>query len=166
MWNLQEPSPNDALTDEMVGEAESVLGVSLSADYVAALKQKNGGSTLGNYFKLPKQFVPSHLRGFVDHGYTSIDEINGIGQTHVSVLNTPYMTDEWGLPTGFVLLDGDGHTWTAFDYRTNKANPTIVFLDSESGDTLYVAEGFLQFFSSLVPHEALFDDEGEYIGPA
>lgn len=150
----------------MVLEAESVLGVSLPADFIAALKQKNGGLTIGNYFKLPKQQIPTQLHGFVDHGYICIAEINGIGHTHISVLETPYMTEEWGLPKGFVLLDGDGHTWIAFDYRTTKSNPTIVFLHAESGNMLFVADSFTQFFHSLVPHEALFNDDGEFIGPS
>ncbi len=166
MWDLAEPSPNGPLTDEMVVEAETILGVSLPADYIAALRQKNGGLVVGNYFRLPHQHIPSHLRGFVDHGYICIADINGIGRTHISVLETPYMTEEWRLPKGFVLLDGDGHTWTAFDYRTAKSNPTVVYLDAESGDTLFVADNFSQFFVSLVRHEALFDDKGAFIGPS
>mgnify|MGYP002623329024 CR=1 FL=1 len=165
MWDFNQPSPNEALTDAILAAAEAHLKVRFPADYVAALRQKNGGATLGQYFPLPKQEVPAHLTRYIDNGYVSVAEINGIGTSHTSVLETEYMTAEWQLPKGFVLLDGDGYTWIAFDYRTADHEPTIVFLDSDSGDTLFLAASFAEFFSRLVPHEALFDEEGEYIGP-
>ena len=38
------------------------------------------------------------------------------------------MTTEWGLPQDVVLLDGDGHTWIALDYRTDPhaVEPAVV----------------------------------------
>lgn len=164
MWDLDQQSPNDPLTDEILADAEASLNVRFPADYVAALRQKNGGATIGQYFPLPKREIPSHLTGYVDHGHVSIAGINGIGTSQESVLQTQYMTEEWQLPKGFVLLDGDGHTWIAFDYRSTKSDPSIVFLESDSGDTLFVAEDFTQFFSGLVPHESLYDEDGEFIG--
>ncbi len=67
------------------------------------------------------------------------------------------------LPTGLVLLDGDGHTWIAFDYRKAGGDTAIVFVDSASGDTLLVASSFAELFASLIPHEELFDEDGEFI---
>ncbi|KAA0139746.1 SMI1/KNR4 family protein [Gimesia chilikensis] len=164
MWDLNAPAWNDSLTGTMLSDAESRLNVRFPADYVSALREKNGGTTLGEYIPLPKQEIPSHLAPYVDHGHISITGINGIGNSHGSVLKTEYMTEEWKLPGGFVLLDGDGHTWIAFDYRNTKSEPAIVFLESESGDTLYVAQNFSQLFSNLVTHKSLFDDDGEFIG--
>ncbi|MCA9076256.1 MAG: SMI1/KNR4 family protein [Planctomycetaceae bacterium] len=164
MWDLDQQSPNEPLTDAILADAEARLNVRFPADYVAALRQKNGGATIGQYFRLPKQEIPSRLVRYVDHGHISVAGINGIGTGHESVLQTQYMTEEWQLPKGLVLLDGDGHTWIAFDYRATKNDPRIVFLESDSGDTLFVAANFTQFFSGLVPHESLFDDDGEFIG--
>lgn len=164
MWDLDNESPNEPLTDVMLAEAESLLNVRFPRAYVDALRHKNGGSTIGEYFPLPTQDIPPHLAGFVDHGHVSISGLNGIGSSHQSVLQTPYMTEEWQLPPGFVLLDGDGHTWIAFDYRDPNKAPAIVFLDSDSGDTLFVADSFKQFFASLIPHDELFDENGEFIG--
>lgn len=164
MWDLDEQSPNGQLTDSMLAEAEARLKVRFPAAYVAALREKNGGATLAEYFPLPKQDIPSHLAPYVDHGHVSIAGINGIGNSRENVLQTEYMTQEWQLPKGFVLLDGDGHTWIALDYRSSNTEPTIVFLESDSGDTLSVADNFAQFFSGLVSHESLFNEDGEFIG--
>ena len=166
MWDLDSDSPNVPLTDSMVEEAESLLDVRLPQAYVDALREKNGGATAGEYLRLPTQEVPQHLMGFVGHGYIGIDGVNGIGTSHQSITRTPYWVNEWQLPCGFVLLDGDGHHWIAFDYRNSTSDPSVVFLDSDSGDTLFLANTFSEFFASLVPHEELFDDDGEFIGTA
>jgi hypothetical protein len=164
MWDFEQQCPNATLTDAMLADAEASLNVCFPADYVAALHQKNGGATIGEYFPRPKQEIPSHLAGYVDHGHVSIAGIKGIGTSHKSVLQTEYMTEEWQLPKGFVLLDGDGHTWIAFDYRLTNTEPPIVFLESDSGDTLSVGDNFTEFFSGLIPHESLFDEDGQFIG--
>jgi len=166
MWDLEAECPNAPLTDQMVAEAETSLNVRLPASYVDALRQKNGGSTIGEYIRLPAQDIPQHLEGFVDHGYVSIGGLNGIGTSHQSITQTPYLTNEWQLPNGLVLLDGDGHTWIAFDYRKPTGTPPIVFVDSDSGDTLLIANSFAELFASLIPHEELFDEDGEFIGSA
>jgi hypothetical protein len=163
MWDLEAECPNAPLTDQMVAEVESSLNVRLPASYVDALRQKNGGSTIGEYIRLPAQDIPQHLKGFVDHGYVSIGGLNGIGTSHQSITQTPYLTNEWQLPNGLVLLDGDGHTWIAFDYRKPTGTPPIVFVVSDSGDTLVIANSFAELFASLIPHEELFDEDGEFI---
>jgi len=166
MWDLTAECPNDPLTDRMVAEAESSLNVRLPASYVEALRQKNGGSTIGQYIRLPTQDIPQHLERFVDHGYVSIGGLNGIGTSHQSITRTLYLTNEWRLPNRLVLLDGDGHTWIAFDYRKSTATPPIVFVDSDSGDTLRIANSFAELFAALIPHEELFDEDGDFIGGA
>ncbi|MCA9173450.1 MAG: SMI1/KNR4 family protein [Planctomycetales bacterium] len=148
----------------MVADAEKELGIRFPASYVEALRLKNGGAILGNLVRLPKQDIPQHLRPYVDHGHISVRGINGIGASHTSVLTTPYLIEEWGLPKNLVLLDGDGHWWIAFDYREPTSNPPIVFVESDSGDTLRIADDFATFFDSLVDEEELFDEEGNYVG--
>ena len=162
MWNFDDPSPYEQLTDAMLQTAESHLGVRLPSDYIAALRSKNGGSITGQYVLLPEQIIPEHLSRYLEHSYLGVSGINGIGSSHQSIGQTPYMTEEWQLPSGLVLLDGDGHTWIAFDYRHSPLNPTIVFVESDSGDTLFIASTFTEFFSALVAHEELFDNNGDF----
>ena len=61
------------------------------------------------------------------------------------------MTREWGLPQGLVLLDGDGHTWTALDYRSGAGEPSVVGLELEAGDELLIASSFDELLDSLRP---------------
>lgn len=164
MWDTEEPASNETLTDEMIANAERQLGVRLPKSYLDALRTKNGGSTIGQYIKLPSQHVPDHLSRYVDHGYIAVLELNGIGSGDDTILETDYYVGEWGLPSPIVILSGEGHWWIAFDYRVAHENPPIVFLDSDSGDTLYLSNDFASFFSSIVPYEHVFDSDGNFIG--
>ncbi len=164
MWNTNQPSPNAPLTDSMVSDAEQELGVRFPASYLDALRIKNGGSVVGDLVRLPHQVIPQHLRHFVDHGYVSVRGVNGIGSSNTSVLGSASLIAEWGLPERLVILDGDGHWWIAFDYRGTDDNPPIVFVDSDSGDTLHVTESFAEFFGSFVADEDMYDEDGNFIG--
>lgn len=67
----------------------------------------------------------------VDH--VSLDTVNGIppvGDDDSGILMTAFMTAEWGLPDGLVLLAGDGHWWIALDDRASgPAGPPAVLRD-------------------------------------
>ena len=164
MWDTEEPASNETLTDDMIASAERQLGVRLPKSYLDALRTKNGGSTIGRYIKLPTQHVPDHLSHYVDHGYIAVLELNGIGTGDDTILETDYFVGEWGLPGPIVILSGEGHWWIAFDYRVAHENPPIVFLDSDSGDTLHLSNDFASFLSSILPHEHVFDSDGNFIG--
>jgi len=136
---------------------------------LSALRIKNGGSVIGDLVKLPEQEIPEHLRRYVDHGYVSVFDINGIGsgdglgRGQRNVLETEYLVGEWELPSPIVILCGDGHWWIAFDYRKSADNPPIVFIESDSHDTLHIANNFSDFLSMLVRYEAVFDRDGNLI---
>jgi hypothetical protein len=164
MWDIEEPASNETLTDDMIASAERQLGVLLPKSYLDALRAKNGGSTIGQYIKLPTQHVPDHLSRYVDHGYIAVRELNGIGSGDDTILETDYYVGEWGLPNPIVILSGEGHWWIAFDYRVAHENPPIVFLDSDSGDTLYLSNDFASFLSSIVPYKQVFDSYENFIG--
>lgn len=164
MWDIEEPASNEPLTDDVIANAERQLGVRLPKSYLDALRIKNGGSTIGNSIKLPVQYVPDHLRHYIDHGYISVRDINGIGSGDDTILETDYFVGEWGLPSPIVILSGEGHWWIAFDYRVVQENPPIVFLDSDSGDTLHVSDDFASFLASIVSDEQVFDADGNFIG--
>ena len=164
MWNLDDSSPNAPLTSEMISAAEEELGVRFPASYIDALRIKNGGSIIGDLIRLPQQHISVHLERYIEQGYVSIRGINGIGAGDASVLGTTYLIAEWELPEQLVILDGDGHWWVAFDYRQSTENPPIVFVDSDSRDTLHIANDFAQFFGSFVRDEDVFDGDGNFIG--
>jgi len=148
----------------MIADAEKELGVRFPASYVDALRIKNGGSVIGDLTRLPEQNIPRHLKHYVDHGHVSVRGINGIGASNTSVLQTEYLIAEWGLPERLVILDGDGHWWIAFDYRESEDTPSIVLVDSDSADTLHLADDFGEFFGSFIREEDVFDEDGNFIG--
>ena len=145
-----------ALTDEMVTAAERELGVALPESYVSLMRNCNGGYTndaaIGT--SEPTSWDPTHVPVDVVFGIPAVGDQGRFG-TGQGVLQTDYMTQEWGLPQGLVLLNGDGHWWIALDYRNSgAADPTVVWLDVESGQDLQLADSFDAFINALEPTTA------------
>ncbi len=143
------------LTDEMVAEAERQLGVKLPAEYVALLRIQNGGYTHGFGFPMnrPTKWAVNHV---------PLDTLFGIvtdpdHPTAQNILQTAYMTREWGLPPRQVLLTGDGHWWISLDYRTGEV-PSVAWLYIDLGEDIQVAPSFAAFLDGLLP-ESTFPDE-------
>jgi hypothetical protein len=136
------------LTDEMVAIAERELGVKLPAEYVSLLRIQNGGYTDGFGYPMSQgttwadDHVPLHdLAGIVTD-----PEV----RTAQNILDTAYMTAEWGLPPRQVLLSGDGHWWITLDYRRGEV-PSVAWIDVECGQDIQVAPSFAAFFEGLRP---------------
>ncbi|MFB8172196.1 hypothetical protein ACFC60_30035 [Kitasatospora purpeofusca] len=51
--------------------------------------------------------------------HVPFDSVLGIGHRErtISLLDSPYLVEEWSLPTPVVLLSGDGPCWIGLDYR-------------------------------------------------
>jgi len=138
------------LTDEMLAEAERTLGVSLPREFVDLLRVQNGGYTKGLAFPMdrPTTWAADHL---------PLDDLAGIvtdpnHTTAQNILQTAYMTKEWGLPPRQVLLSGDGHYWITLDYRRG-ASPTVAWIDLERGEDIQIAPSFAEFLAGLVPSD-------------
>lgn len=136
------------LTDEMLAAAEERLGVRLPAELVRLLRLQNGGNTDG--FRLPMTtpttWAEDHIPLYELFGIVT-DPSVGTGQ---NLLDTEYLTDEWDLPPGQVLLAGDGHGWVTLDYR-RRAEPSVAWIDVDNGQDLQVAPTFAAFLDRLVP---------------
>jgi hypothetical protein len=144
------------LTDEMVTYAEGQLGVKLPPAYLALLRIQNGGYTQGFGYPMAQPTTWSD-----DH--VPLNALAGIvvdpsHQTAQNLLDTAYMTDEWGLPPRQVLLSGDGHWWITLDYR-NGDEPTVAWIDVECGEDVQVAPSFTEFLAGLRPESEFDVDE-------
>lgn len=142
------------LTDAMVASAERILGVRLPASYVRLMRECNGGYLVGDLgcpTSEPTSWAPDHV---------GVDHLNGIPEVHDpdpsdpwwdggGILCSHYMSREWSLPAGLVLLAGDGHTWVALDYRDVGDEPTVAWIDVDSGQQLRLAPDFASFIDSL-----------------
>jgi SMI1-KNR4 cell-wall len=144
------------LTDEAIAGAESVVGVRLPEALVELLKVQNGGSVSPEFDAFPTTEPTSWADDHVPFA-----DVMGIGEREVtlpllgreafSLLDTPYLAEEWGLPSPVVLLSGDGHYWVALDYRECgfQDEPTVVWFDTELRTELTLANDFQSFVEGL-----------------
>lgn len=95
------------LTDELVTEAERQLRVRLPEEYLALLRVQNGGYTreFGYPMACPTIWAADHVP--LDYLFGIVIDPNH--RTTQSILQTGYMTREWGLPPRQVLLTDDEH---------------------------------------------------------
>ena len=139
------------LTDEMVAVAEQQLGIKLPAEYIGLLRIQNGGYTRGFGYPMTcrttwaEDHVPVHeLFGIV---------IDADHRTAQNILDTAYMTQEWGLPPRQALLSGDGHWWITLDYR-NGDIPSVAWLAVDNGEDFQIAPSFAAFLIGFLPDSA------------
>jgi hypothetical protein len=136
------------LTDLMLAEAENCLGFILPTEYVDLLRIQNGGYTKGfaHPMKQRTTWAPDHV---------PLPDLAGIvtdpnHRTAQNVLQTAYMTKEWGLPPRQVLLSGDGHFWITLDYRAGP-RPFVAWIDVDCDEDIQIADSFSSFLLGLVP---------------
>ncbi|MCX5214173.1 SMI1/KNR4 family protein [Kitasatospora sp. NBC_00240] len=137
-----------ALSDQAVLEAEGLLNVTLPASLLDLLRQQNGGLVVSGRDAFPTSRPTSWAS---DHA--PFDIVMGIGRREqtLSLLDNPYLVDEWGLPTEVVLLSGDGHYWIGLDYRTcgPRGEPSVVWFDTDADSELPLAPDFRSFVAGL-----------------
>lgn len=141
---------NPPLTDKMIKQAESDLGVKLPASYVNLLKIQNGGYTKGFVFPMTKKTT------WADN-HVPLTELFGIvldkeSDSAHNIMQSAYMTKEWGLPDKQVILTGAGHWWITLDYRQGDI-PTVRWIDCECGEDVHIADSFEDFFNGLVSED-------------
>ncbi|MEU3746480.1 MULTISPECIES: SMI1/KNR4 family protein [Streptomyces] len=138
------------LTDTAVQDAERRLGVRLPASLLEVLQVRNGGAVAESWNAFPTDVPTSWSE---DH--VPFDDLMGIGrhEDQLSLLDTPYLVEEWGLPSPLVLLSRDGHCWIALDYRAcgRDGEPSVTWFDVEEGMELPLAPDFRTFVERLAP---------------
>mgnify|MGYP003418666911 FL=1 len=132
MKNIWRMDPaKEKLTDDMTINAEKQPGVKLPISYIELCKIQNGGYIIYDAFptSVPTGWADDHIR---------VDHIIGIEKD--GILSNDYYIKEWELPKDILLICGDGHTWTAMDYRQTKEDPPIIYIDLEYGDDIFILE--------------------------
>ncbi|MFI9293712.1 SMI1/KNR4 family protein [Streptomyces gardneri] len=136
------------LTDAVVQDAERRLGVRLPASLLEILRVQNGGlvAELSNAF-------PTDVPTSWSENHVPLDDMMGIGRRNdrLSLLDSPYLVEEWGLPSPVVLLSGDGHCWIALDYRAcgESGEPSVTWFDLDTDTELPLATDFQTFVERL-----------------
>ncbi|MER5888743.1 SMI1/KNR4 family protein [Streptomyces sp. NPDC001941] len=149
LYGVQPP-----LTDAVIEDAECELGVRLPASLLEILRVRNGGAVAERWNAFPTD-VPTSW----SENHVPLDEMMGIGRHdgQLSLLDTTYLVDEWGLPSPLVLLSGDGHCWIALDYRGcgKLGEPSVTWFDVDDGTELPLAADFRAFVERLAPAASL-----------
>ncbi|MCF3105750.1 SMI1/KNR4 family protein [Streptomyces roseoverticillatus] len=151
-YGVQQP-----LTDEMAREAARVLDVTLPSALLDLLKVQNGGIVAAGHdaflTRQPTSWSEDHVP-FAD--------LMGIGRRDgmTSLLDTPYLVEEWGLPAPLVLLSGDGHYWIGLDYRIcgRDGEPSVTWFETDLEGELVPADDFRSFVEALTASSTFGDD--------
>ena len=137
------------IDDVLIRWAEQKLGRRLPTSLIEILRHQNGGY-------LRRWVFPTPVKNHSADGFVPVEYLGGISrdeEAYNSLLCTAYMTREWGLPEGLVLVCGDGHTWIALDYRQNGPEPTVTFIDAEMGQEISLSPTFSEFIAQLKEDE-------------
>ncbi|WP_433219513.1 SMI1/KNR4 family protein [Dactylosporangium sp. CS-047395] len=137
------------LTDELVFDAERKLKVTLPPDLLRLLRLQNGGVVADSWDACPAE------TNFHAADHVPFEHLYGIGPggraETMTLLDTPYLVQEWELPSPVVLLSGAGHSWIALDYRAcgSGGEPAVVWIDNEMNHELPLAPDFDAFVERL-----------------
>lgn len=144
------------LTDETLREAQRALGVRLPDRLVELLRVRNGGSVAPEFDAFP---VAATTLWGADH--VPVAELMGIGRREqtLSLFDSPYLTEEWRLPSQVVLISGEGHYWIGLDYRKSgpQGEPAVTWFEPGSGTELLLAPDFLAFVEGLTAADSFED---------
>ena len=142
---LEDPYRLEAITEQWVQTAEEKFNVKLPESYIQLLKEQNGGY-------ITKNAIYTGIPTSSGDDFAVIEYIWGIGKEN-SILETYKLVERFDLPDNIVLFSGTGEDWFAFDYRYEKENPPILFLDYEMGLIMEIAPNFQSFLDSLYVEE-------------
>lgn len=137
------------LTEEDIKEAEKEFNVNFPKEYIELLKIKNGG-----YLKY--QALPVNFKNSWADDHVPLQYLYGI-KKNKGIFTSKALLKEWGIrENNFITLSGDGHTWIVLDYRNNKEEPEITYIDIEANIISVIFKTFKEMIENL--YEPTIDD--------
>lgn len=143
----------EKINEKEIAEAEKKLGVTLPDTYKKLLLEQNGGYIVHN------AFPTTHSNSWAED-HIQFTHLRGIAEDD-GIMESEYLIEEWDLPKGLILINGDGHTWVALDYRNTKENPPIHYFDLEMEEDFKLADSFDELIKGLYTVEYIVDEETE-----
>lgn len=136
IWRVPKylPYVQPALTEKIIKEAETKMGYKLPKEYLELLTIQNGG------------YIKYTIRG------TPHSRISGIGPYYPSITNFESLREYEGLSyeiEGLFPFDGDGHWNICLDYRKNKDEPEVTYIDTEVDFEKPIAKKFKEYIDKL-----------------
>lgn len=149
-WH-RDQAPEPPASPAAVARAEAELGVTLPRSFVELLEIRNGGVVADELDSFPIRQATSGAEDYVP-----LPDMMGAvlpTDTGMSIMDTPYLVEEWGLPSPIVLLSGDGHHWIGLDYRDcgPHGEPSVCWFDADHETDLLLAPDFRSFVEGLRP---------------
>lgn len=127
------------------------------------MPEQDASSPSREYIWVPCAEPSDTLAHYLDHGFVHAGRF-GHMQDVRPLPDAAALAHEWDIPTGLALVSGGGHTWIALDMRGDPHDPPVVYVVPIDRILIRVADSIAQFWDSLVPFEALFDHDGDFIG--
>ena len=144
--------------EELIEIFEKENAIKLPEEYI-----KYAGTNDSWVVKLPQSDTGS-LKFYFGEEFYEIGGFSGLDKNkYRSVFDSASLVKEWNLPLKLVLIDGDGHTWLALDYRSCDKDPKVILIESDEGNSLVVANSFKELVLSLLPYESVYDRSGNII---
>lgn len=145
-WDINYYS-HPPLKENMIEMAESALNVKLPSQLIELLKIQNGGYTKGFAY-------PMHQKTTWAANHVPLNELFGIVtdksiESGQNILDSIYLSKEWGLPDKQVVINGDGHWWITLDYSAGN-DPVVKWIDVECKEDVLIANSFDEFINGLV----------------
>lgn len=136
IWSVPKylPYVQPELTPEILEQAQKQIGYNLPDKLVEILKIQNGGYVR---YKLAE---------------TPHEQIMGIGPYFPSLTDFDWSESKEYVSfelDGLVPIDGDGHWYICLDYRENKEEPQVSWIDLECDDEQKIADSFSEFLELL-----------------
>lgn len=160
----QEESDNPKLEVSEISNVESILNVRLPKSYIDLMSKWNGGYLNVEYVSVLPKIIPDSLECYLEDGFWTVSSISGVSgdvNNENGLVYTAKTAHEWGVHERIIAFSGDGHTWLAFDYRNEELpEPTIIFIESDDGCFLEIADNFDTYLKNLLPADHVYDDEG------
>ncbi|MED5118819.1 SMI1/KNR4 family protein [Priestia megaterium] len=150
------------INDEIIKQAEVILGVKLPSSLLDLLKIRNGGGLNYPYFMLPDgdtESIPYGQRARI----SDIDPIH-FEKEDISILSSKELLEEVKLTGEFVVLWTDFHYWVVLDYRNRSQDPTVMYIaenfsasthDTTEWEYIKIADTFDDFLKQLFRVPAL-----------
>ncbi|WP_027408487.1 SMI1/KNR4 family protein [Anoxybacteroides tepidamans] len=145
-WKDNSEQTMSPISEELIKNAEDILGIKLPLSYIELIKQKNGGELNYPYFILP------------DGQRESIPNMEGIclaPDEGTSILSLKEMLQEVQLPQEFFVLWSDFHHWVVLDYRHTKSEPPVLYIrenyscEDVTWEFIEIAHSFADFLHQL-----------------